>query len=76
MKLVFNMILIMEILKIEIEEQLLIKHYMIKDLILLKIRNMTDINVSLPQWFINFLIKKTSGRTLKNEIIFNKELEK
>ena len=58
MKLVFNMILIMEILKIEIEEQLLIKHYMIKDLILLKIRNMTDINVSLPQWFINFLIKK------------------
>ena len=58
MKLVFNMILIMEILKIEIEEQLLIKHYMIKDLILLKIRNMIDINVSLPQWFINFLIKK------------------
>ena len=58
MKLVFNMILIMEILKIEIEEQLLIKHYMIKDLILLKIRNMTDINVSLPQWFINFLKKK------------------
>ena len=58
MKLVFNMILIMEILKIEIEEQLLIKHYMIKDLILQKIRNMIDINVSLPQWFINFLIKK------------------
>ena len=58
MKLVFNMKLIMEILKIEIEEQLLIKHYMIKDLILLKIRNMIDINVSLPQWFINFLIKK------------------
>ena len=58
MKLVFNMILIMEILKIEIEEQLLIKHYMIKDIILLKIRNMIDINVSLPQWFINFLIKK------------------
>ena len=58
MKLVFNMILIMEILKIEIEEQLLIKHYMIKDLILLRIRNMIDINVSLPQWFINFLIKK------------------
>ena len=58
MKLVFNMILIMEILKIEIEEQLLIKHYMIKDLVLLKIRNMIDINVSLPQWFINFLIKK------------------
>ena len=58
MKLVFNMILIMEILKIEIEEQLLIKHYMIKDSVLLKIRNMIDINVSLPQWFINFLIKK------------------
>ena len=28
----------------------------------------------LLQWFINFLIKKTSGGAIKNEIISNKEL--
>ena len=33
-----------------------------------------DINVELLQWLINVLIKKTSGETLKNEIISNKEL--
>ena len=32
-----------------------------------------DINVDLPQWFINFLIKN-SGETVKNEIISDKEL--
>ena len=31
-----------------------------------------DINVDLLQWFINFLIKKTSGGTIKNEVISNK----
>ena len=30
-----------------------------------------DINVDLLQWFINFLIKKSSGGTVKNEIIFD-----
>ena len=30
--------------------------------------------MGLLQWFINFLIKKTSGGTVKNEIISNKEL--
>ena len=35
---------------------------------------MMDINVELLQWLINVLIKKTSGETLKNEIISNKEL--
>ena len=38
--------------------QLLIKYYMIKHLILLKIHNSMHINVDLLQWFINFLIKK------------------
>ena len=33
---------------------------------------MMDINVDLLQWFINFLIKKTSGRGIEN--IPNKEL--
>ena len=31
-----------------------------------------DINVDLLQWFINFLIKKTSGSGIKNENISNK----
>ena len=37
---------------------------------------MMDINVDLLQWFINFLIKKTSGSGIKNQNIFNKELAK
>ena len=45
-------------LKIYQEEQLKIKHYVIKYLTLLKILNMMDINIDLLQWFINFLIKK------------------
>ena len=32
-------------------------YYVIKHLILLKVRNMTDINVDLIQKFLNFLIK-------------------
>ena len=35
---------------------------------------MMDINVDLLQWSINFYIKKTSGGTIKNKIISNKEL--
>ena len=31
---------------------------------------MMDINVDLLQWLINFLMKKSSGGTVKNEIIF------
>ena len=58
----------MEILKIYTKEQLLIKYYVIKHLILLKMQNMMDINVDLPQWFIIF------GETRKNEIISNKVL--
>ena len=64
----------MEILNIETEEQLLIKYYAIKHLILLKIQNMLDINVYLLQWFINFLMKKTSGSGIRNNNISNKEL--
>ena len=56
----------MEILKILLEEQLLIKHCMIKHLLLLKTQNIMDININLLQWFINFLIKKTLGGTVKN----------
>ena len=35
---------------------------------------MMDITVDLLQWFINFLIKKASSGTVKNEIIPNREL--
>ena len=50
----------MEILIIQLEEQLLIKYCVIKHLILLKIQNEMDIKEVLFQWFIHFLIKKTS----------------
>ena len=47
---------------------------MIKHLNLLKIQLMMDINAEFLQWFINFLIKKTSGSGIKIENIPNKEL--
>ena len=66
----------MEILKVYIEEQLLIKYYVIKHLILLKIQNMMDINVDLLQasMVYKFFDKKTSGSGIKNENISNKQL--
>ena len=36
---------------------------------------MMDTSVDFLQWFINFLMKKSSGSNIKNEIISNKELE-
>ena len=52
---------------------------MIKHLIFLKIENMMDIKELLLQWFINFLIKissgsNTSGGVVKSEIKSNQEL--
>ena len=47
----------METLKICLEEKLLIKHYVIKHLILQKSQNMMDINVELLQWYRRFLMK-------------------
>ena len=41
---------------------------------LLKIQNMTDTNVNLFQWFINFLKKKTSDSGIKNENISDQQL--
>ena len=48
---------LINILKIYLEEQLLIEYCMKKHLILLKISNMMDMEGVLLQWFINFLIK-------------------
>ena len=61
----------MDILKIYLEEQLLVKYCVIKHLILLEIQNMLDINVGLIQWFINFLIKRPQ---VEQKNIPNKEL--
>ena len=54
--LAFNMIWHMEILKIYLEEQMLIKYYVMKHFILLKIRNMMDIREFLRQWLLKVLI--------------------
>ena len=54
----FNMVGLMEILKVYLKEYLLIKYYVLKYIILLKIQNMMDIKVDLIPWFINLLIKK------------------
>ena len=51
------MILLMEILKIEQEEQFLIKFSEIKHLTLLKAQIMMDVKEVLPLWFTSFLIK-------------------
>ena len=48
---------LIEILKVNLEEQLPIKSYMIMQLILLKIQNIMDTNVELRQGLTNFLIK-------------------
>ena len=48
-KLCFNMIWLMEILNIYLEERLRKKYFVINHLILLKIKNMMDINVELLQ---------------------------
>ena len=58
MKLAFNMTRLMEILKIFLEDQLLIKYYITKHLTCIKTQSMTDIKEVLLRWFNNFLIKK------------------
>ena len=47
----------------DLEEQLLIRYYMMKHLILLKVENRMDINMELLQWFIIFLIKRPPTET-------------
>ena len=65
MRIVFNTISILEVLKIYLEEQLLIKYHVIKHSILLKIQNIREIIVDLLQWFTNFLIKTLQVVILK-----------
>ena len=63
-------------LNTQIEEQLLIKYYVIKDLILLKIQKMMEINVDLLQWSTDFLLKKLAVEQLKIEIFLIKNQQK
>ena len=55
--------------KVYLKKQLQIKCYVIKHLILLKILNMTDINVDLLQWFINVLVKRLLVQTKEQKLI-------
>ena len=62
------MIWLMVILKIYLEEQLLIKYYVMEHFILPKVLDMINIKKVFD--------KKTAGGTVKNEIMQNKELGK
>ena len=42
--------------------------------ILPKIQNMSNVKAVLLQWFVNFLIKKTCGRGIKNENMSDQQL--
>ena len=75
-KLTFSMIWLMEVLRVCLEEQLLIKYYLIKDLILLKIQNLMDIKKVLLQCFINFLIKVLLVAVLKVKLSQNSNWQK
>ena len=59
---------LMEIIKTELEEQLLTKYFVIKHLILLKIRNMMDIKGVLLECFKKFLMQKLLVAVLKMRI--------
>ena len=65
----------MEIVGIFPKERLLIKYYMIKHLILLKILNMI-INVELIHVCIYFWKKKSIGVGIRNKSMSNQELVK
>ena len=66
---------LLEILKIYLEKQLLIKYYVMKHLTLLKIQNMMSIKEVLLQWCINFLIKLSDGG-VEIDNLLNQELAK
>ena len=55
-KLAFSMTRLMEIFKTYLKQPL-VAYCIIKNLLLLKIQNMMNINIDLLQWFIHFLLK-------------------
>ena len=60
---------LIEILKIYSEEQLLIKHYAINHLILIRIQNMMDTKEVLLQCFTKILIKNSLLRMQINLLL-------
>ena len=63
----------MEILKIELEEQLLRKYYGTKHFILLTMKNMINIKEVLRQWLNKvFYKRKAAGGPVKSKITSNK----
>ena len=68
-----NMKWLTEISKICPEEHLLIKYYVIKYLLLIKIQNIMDIKEVSLQGFIIF-DKTSSGDAIESEIILNQQL--
>ena len=72
-KIVFKLTWIMEILKIELEEQLLIKYYGTKHFILLTMKNIINIKEVLRQWLNKvFYKRKAAGGPVKSKITSNK----
>ena len=71
------MTLLMKILRIHLKQQLPSKSYMIKHLILLKVKNMMDIKEFLLQRFVNFLIRSSLPfGGVKNKHMSKQELAK
>ena len=68
------MIWLMGILRIFLEEQPLIKFYVIKHLISLKIQNLKDINVEFASMVHKFFNKKNSDGAVKIKIMPNQQL--
>ena len=75
-KLAFSMTWLMEISKIYLQEQLLIKYYVIKYLTLLKNQNMMNIyQKGLASMVYKFFEKKNSSDGAKSDIISNQNQE-
>ena len=70
------MIWLIEILRICLEKQLLIKYYVMKDLILLEVQVIMNIKAHLLQLFINFSIKSLQVVVLKVKLYQTKNIFK
>ena len=75
-KLPFSMTWLIEILRIFLKEQRLIKYYVIKNLILVKIQNNIGTREIFLQWSIIFLIKGLLNEELHRQVIRKFEKQK
>ena len=60
--------------KISLGEQFLIRYYVVKHLILLKIQNKMVMKKVLPQWLTSFFEKSLSGIGVRSDIMSNQPL--